>query len=192
VRQATDLLVQRGQLERRRGAGTFVRAIEPHVSLFDWGGTTAAFEKSGLALQTVLLQRPTLCGLGEADVQPQGSGAYELVRLARLKSVPVLLEKMAFDALVFPELNRHSLKDQSISNLVRQVYQRAPCSVRQSFSVGKVPQQWLSAMQVKASTSVLVVHRTLDFPGAPAACRSVMYCRTDQVQFTQTLPMQTL
>lgn len=192
VRQATDLLVQRGQLERRRGAGTFVKAIEPHVGLFDWGGTTAAFEKSGLALQTVLLQRPTACEAVDPGQPLHGRSAYQLVRLARLNDVPVLLEKMLFDAGVFPDLNRLPLKGKSISNLVQQIYHRAPTSVRQSFSVGKVERRWLTAMQAKPSTWVLVVHRALDFPGALAACTSVMYCRTDQVQFTQTLPMQAI
>lgn len=192
VRQATDLLIQRGQLERRRGAGTFVKAVEPHVNLFDWGGTAAAFEKSGLVLQTVLLQRPTACVVDDPGQALHGRSAYQLVRLARLDDMPVLLEKMSLDAEVFPELNRLTLKDKSISKLVQQVYHRAPSSVRQSFSVGKVERRWLAAMQAKPSTWVLVVRRVLDFPGALAACTSVMYCRTDQVQFTQTLPMQTI
>ncbi len=192
VRQATDLLVQTGQIERRRGAGTFVTASEPRVSLFDWGGTTAALEKSGLPFQTLLLQRPTACRVDDPTQPLHGRAAYQLVRLARLDKEPVLLEKMTFDAEVFPGLNRCSLKDQSISQLVQRLYQRAPSSVRQSFSVGKVERHWRPAMQVTSSTLVLVVHRTLDFPAAPAACCALMYCRTDRVQFTQTLPLQTL
>ena len=191
VRQATDLLVQRGLIERRRGAGTFVKVLEPQVSLFDWGGTTAAFEKSGLAFRTVLLQRVTACIVDEPSQPLHGRSAYQLVRLARLNNVPVLLEKMTFDAEVFPGLNQHSFKDQSVSNLVQRIYHRAPTSVRQSFTVGTVDKHWLKAMDVKPTTHLLVVDRILDFPGAAAACTSTMYCRTDQMHFTQTLPMQT-
>lgn len=191
VRQATDLLVQRGLIERRRGSGTFVKVLEPQVSLFDWGGTTAAFEKSGLAFRTVLLQRVTACTVDDPSQPLHGRSAYQLVRLARLNDVPVLLEKMTFDAEVFPGLNKHSFKDQSVSSLVQRIYHRAPTSVRQSFTVGKVDKHWLEAMDVKASMQLLVVDRILDFPGAAAACTSTMYCRTDQIQFTQTLPMQT-
>jgi GntR family transcriptional regulator len=187
VRQATDLLVQRGLVERRRGAGTFVMNADHHVNLFDWGGTTAAFEKSGLPFHTVLLQRPTACSI--ADSSGQERPGYCLVRLARLNDVPVLLEQMTFDAEIFPGLNRVSLKNQSISQLVQELYHRAPNCVRQSFAVGKIEKAWQQAMSVNSATQVLVVHRTLDFPGALAACTSTMYCRTDQVQFTQTLPI---
>jgi GntR family transcriptional regulator len=189
VRQATDLLVQRGLVERRRGAGTFVRNTEHHVNLFDWGGTTAAFEKSGLPFRTVLLQRPTACSLSGVPGGNEGRPGYCLVRLARLNDVPVLLEKMTFDAEIFPGLHRVSLKNQSISQLVQELYHRAPNCVRQSFSVGRIEKDWLESMAVKPATQVLVVQRTLDFPGALGACTSTMYCRTDQVQFTQTLPI---
>ncbi|MFL6539073.1 MAG: GntR family transcriptional regulator, partial [Chthoniobacterales bacterium] len=34
VRQATELLVKRGLIERRRGSGTYVRKAEQRVDLF--------------------------------------------------------------------------------------------------------------------------------------------------------------
>ena len=47
VRQATEVLVRRGLLERRRGAGTFVSTPREAVDLFTLSGTLAAFEGSG-------------------------------------------------------------------------------------------------------------------------------------------------
>jgi len=42
-------------------------------------------------------------------------------------------------------------------------------------------------LDVTPNARLLVVRRTLDFPGAEAACYSTMFCRTDRVQFIQTL-----
>jgi GntR family transcriptional regulator len=190
VRQATELLVRKGLVERRRGAGTFVKRAEPQVSLFDWGGTIAAFEKSGLSLRTVILQRATLRTIDDPNHPLQGRRAYCLVRLGRLDDVPVLLEKMSFDAEAFPGLHQHSLKGQSLSRLVERVYHRVPSSTKQSFTVGNIEECWAQSLQVPPGTPLLIVHRIVDFPGAAAACASTMYCRTDQVEFSQTLPAQ--
>src|SRR3954464_1230952 len=55
VRQATELLVQRGLVERRRGSGTFVRTAPRRVDLFSLGGTLSSFRERGLELTTKLL-----------------------------------------------------------------------------------------------------------------------------------------
>jgi GntR family transcriptional regulator len=49
VRQATELLVRRGMIERRRGSGTLVRPARPEVDLFTLSGTIAAFERTASA-----------------------------------------------------------------------------------------------------------------------------------------------
>ena len=56
VRQATEVLVRRGLLERRRGAGTFVSTPREAVDLFTLSGTLAAFEGLGLTLRTRLVE----------------------------------------------------------------------------------------------------------------------------------------
>src|SRR6185369_8673203 len=57
VRQATELLVQRGLVERRRGSGTFVRRAEQRVDLFSLAGTLSSFQKGGVAIESKLVRR---------------------------------------------------------------------------------------------------------------------------------------
>src|SRR4051812_7087555 len=64
VRQATELLVQRGLLERRRGSGTFVRQAPRQIDLFSLGGTLSSFREGGLDSSTKLLSK-----LSERKVQ---------------------------------------------------------------------------------------------------------------------------
>src|ERR1041384_5542017 len=59
VRQATELLVQRGLIERRRGSGTFVKTAPRRVDLFSLGGTLQSFRAGGVDLETTLLGRLT-------------------------------------------------------------------------------------------------------------------------------------
>ena len=53
VRQGTELLVRQGLLQRRRGAGTFVRQRVPEVDLFDLAGTMTSFRDKNLPLGTL-------------------------------------------------------------------------------------------------------------------------------------------
>ncbi|HYO93665.1 MAG TPA: GntR family transcriptional regulator, partial [Polyangiaceae bacterium] len=48
VRQATELLVQRGLIERRRGSGTYVRSAARRVDLFSLAGTLESFQAGGI------------------------------------------------------------------------------------------------------------------------------------------------
>lgn len=191
VRQATELLVQKGLIARRRGSGTYVRKVEPQVDLFELGGTIAAFRKSGFVLRTQLLQRPRLRDVEESSNPMAGQRAYILARLGRLEGLPVLIEHIYLSAEVFPAFEQVPLRGKSLSHLVQQHYHRTPCGSRQVFTIGALPRRWLQSLDVTSRTQLLIVRRTLDFPGAAAACFSAMYCRTDRVQFVQTLPART-
>ena len=57
VRQATELLVQRGLIERRRGSGTYVRKAEQRVDLFSLAGTLSSFQKGGIEIESKLTRK---------------------------------------------------------------------------------------------------------------------------------------
>ena len=48
VRQATDFLIRKGMLLRKRGSGTYVCARIKEVDLFSLGGTLSAFQSKGI------------------------------------------------------------------------------------------------------------------------------------------------
>ena len=84
VRQATDSLIQRGLIVRKRGSGTFVRQVPAQVDLFSLAGTLVSFDRSGIALSSRLLRRPKLQRVDDALSPLHGR---EVTRVERLSEV---------------------------------------------------------------------------------------------------------
>jgi GntR family transcriptional regulator len=187
VRQATDLLMRRGMVERRRGSGTYVTHT-PRVDLFTLAGTLSSFEKGGLALETRLLSRVlrTTVAAG-ADNPLSGREAFCFSRLGRVDGVPVLVERLFLDAQVFPDLPRMPLAGQSLSRLVEERYFLKPSHADQSFRVHFPARDVRAALQLAPRAPALRVNRTLHFPGVGAAIFCELDCRTDRFTFCQTI-----
>jgi GntR family transcriptional regulator len=188
VRQATDLLVRKQCLERRRGSGTFVTDPPERVDLFSLAGTLASFERGGVAARSSLVQRTRRVHV-EPDPENALSGldAWFLSRLSRVDGEPVLLEELYFDIERFPGLDRHSVAGRSLSQLVDEVYHLRPASADQNFRVVRAGAARAEVLDCGAREPLLLVKRTLHFPESPGAIFAELYCRTDRLVFSQTL-----
>lgn len=193
VRQATDLLVRRRCLERRRGSGTFVIEPPERVDLFSLAGTLASFERGGVAARTRLVQRPHRVHVDPDPENPfSGRDAWHLERLSRVDGEPVLLENLYLDPDRFPGLDRHSLAGRSLSQLVDEVYHLRPESADQTFRVASAGAVRSRRLECPTREPLLLVRRTLHFPDSPAAIHAELACRTQRLVFSQTLFSQPL
>lgn len=186
VRQATEVLVRRRLLERRRGSGTFV-SDAPEVDLFSLGGTLASFERSGVELQTRLLKPLRLRKVSAAGNPFAGGRAYSVERLGSVRRKPVLLEHIYFAPEVFAGLDEEPAASGSLSQLVAQRYGLRPRAGRQTFRVHLASSTLARTLKVEEHTPLLLVKRTLDFPGARAAMFAELYCQTDELVFAQDI-----
>lgn len=188
VRQATDLLVRRRILSRRRGSGTYVEAPPERVDLFSLAGTLASFEKGGVPVRTRWIQRTRRRHVPPDPDNPlSGRDAWTLTRLSRVEGEPVLLEELYLDPEVFPGLDRHSLAGRSLSQLVDAHYHVQPESADQNFRVVRAGARSAELLECSPRESLLLVKRTLHFPGARDALFAELLCRTDRLVFSQTL-----
>jgi GntR family transcriptional regulator len=187
VRQATELLVRRGLIRRKRGSGTFVRGDRRSVDIFSLAGTVSSFQSRGLELQTKLLERVGLRRVDDECNPLDGRQAYSYVRLGRVEGKPVLVEHVFLDPAVFVDLHKVSLAGASLAEIVRDRYHLEPTHGEQSFEVGLGSNAIQLALGLSCSEPMLVVRRTLHFPAAPEAIHSILYCRTDQIRFVQSL-----
>jgi GntR family transcriptional regulator len=188
VRQATDLLVRRRCVERRRGSGTFVVAPPERVDLFSLAGTLVSFERAEVPVRTALRVR-----LRRLRVEPDpdnpfsGREAWFVSRVSRAAGEPVLQEDIWLETTRFPDLDRHSLAGRSLSRLVEEQYHLRPESAEQTFRVARAGAARAASLRCAASHPLLLVKRTLHFPRAPAAIFAELACRTDRFVFSQTL-----
>lgn len=189
VRQATDSLIQRGILVRRRGSGTYVRSVPAQVDLFSLAGTLVSFEAQGIQLQSEV-DRPRLELVSEAEHPLNGRRAVRVVRLSRVEEQPVLLEEIDFDAERFPGLAKLSLKNQSLSEIVERRYRMRAQSADQSFRVQRLKREQAALLALQPGSPILLVERTLNFALAPQAVFARMYCRTDRFVFSQRVGAQ--
>jgi len=188
VRQATDLLIRRRQLERRRGSGTFVVEPPARVDLLSLAGTMASFERGGVAARTTLIQRPKLVSVSPREDNPFAGGeAWFLSRLSRVGSKPVLLEEIHLDPDHFSGLGRLSLAGRSLAQLTEEHFHMKAESADQRFRVERCDAERAALLELPADEPILRVDREIHFAHARNAIHAELRCRTDELAFSQTL-----
>jgi len=186
VRQATESLVRRGLLERRRGSGTFVREGAESIDLFSLGGTLASFSSKGVTLTTRILRRPRLVTVAQEHAL-SGRQVFFFSRLGSVQRRPVLLERFWFDAEVFPEFDALSWSGGSLSEAVRSRYRLEPLSADQSFEAVLPDCEEAKLLAVEEGQPLLKVQRVLHFATAREAVASEILCRSDRFVMSQTI-----
>jgi GntR family transcriptional regulator len=187
VRQAIDLLVRKGLLTRRRGAGTFVRDGQPEVDLFSLDGTSASFRKKGVAVETRVIAPIRLQRIQDTANPFNGEHAYFLPRLTLADNTPVLIEDLYLQADLFAGIEKIDLQGRSLSGVAEDKFYLRPIGGRQSFDIGYLKGLNAKRLQVGTRTPVLVVKRHLHFPKTTNGVFAQLWCRTDKFVFTQNI-----
>lgn len=191
VRQATDLLVRQGKLERRRGSGTYVLPPTKTIDLFSLAGTSAAFRNSELNAKLVLVNDPTLENIklatSDGETEALSETFLKIERCALVDDTPVLFETLWFSSELFPGLQNQNLANQSLSALVRDVYFLEPTSADQTFFVISANKDQAKQLKTPVGTPLLRVHRQLHFNDQPSGIHAEIVCLTDRFEFSQTL-----
>jgi GntR family transcriptional regulator len=190
VRQATELLVRQGLLERRRGAGTFVRQPPPEVAAFSLQGTLASFAEQGIAVRVEPLEVPrlqTICAENNPEHPFAGRNVWTYSRLSHVEEGPALLERTWLDPDAFPGIQQLALGTDSLARLLEQHYGETPTGGRQQFHAMGADDSLAKALQLTPGSPLLQVRRSLDFARGSNALYTELYCNTDRIRLAQHL-----
>jgi len=188
VRQATDLLVRKRMVVRKRGSGTFVLEKQDEIDLFSLGGTISAFKKKGIPVTSRIIEKTSLQFVEGDDENPfSGRKSYFLSRLTLAEGQPVLIEDIYLQHELFSGIDRIDLSDRSLSRVVYENYYMRPIGGKQTFKTGNLSGKRVADLNVPAHMPILMVRRFLDFQGAENAIYSEIFCRTDRFVFSQEL-----
>lgn len=187
VRQATDMLVRQGRLERRRGSGTYVLPPTRSIDLFSLAGTSAALGESDLDAKLTLVSGPVRESINTATSDEPQADTFRVERCAIVEGKPVLFETLWFNADLFHGLDKLTLADQSLSALVRDRYFLEPTSADQTFYAITADAKIAAQLKVAVGKPLLRVLRVLHFGETQHALTVEIICLTDQFEFSQTL-----
>lgn len=201
VRQATDLLVREGRLERRRGSGTFVLPPRRAIDLFSLAGTSAALDRDDLNANLEIIGQPSReallinCtdGVFKNAASMEGTAAdssrewIKVQRRALVDGLPVLCETFWFAADVFADLDKFKLENRSLSALVRDEYYLQTTAMEQQFLVTHADAFLAQQLEVELDAPLLRVLRSLCFGELIDVLYVEINCLTDRFAFSQTL-----
>ena len=188
ARQATDLLVRKRMLVRKRGSGTFVGESRKEVDLFSLAGTISSFYKKGISIKTQIIEDIRKQTIKNDSENPfSGQEAYFFSRLSRVEDMPVLIEDIYLHSTLFSGIERFNLQGRSLSEIVEAQYYMRPTGGKQNFRIGYLTGEKAESLNISSDIPVLTVKRFLYFEHAKNAIYSELFCRTDQFVFSQTI-----
>jgi len=99
VRQAMELLVRKGLVERKRGSGTFVKEQTCQVDLFSLAGTSQAFSTKGINTSSKIIHTLSIQEIVDDKSNPfDGTRAFFLSRLTLVMTDSLLADPLLNNA----------------------------------------------------------------------------------------------
>ncbi len=188
VRQATELLIRKGVLKRRRGSGTFVKDKQEEIDLFSIAGTSSAFNKKGIKVEVKIYAAiKKIKDIKNINNPFYNRDTYFFSRLSIIQDEPLLIEDFYLDTDIFEGIEKYDFKENSLSNIVEEKYFLKPISGKQNFQIYYADKQKAEKLNIEPTVPLLKVERFLNFKNAENAVYSEIYCKTDKFVFSQTI-----
>lgn len=186
LRQALQVLELRGLLDRRQGAGTYVAEPKIERSADRLFAFSRGIRQRGLtpSARVVLFeQRPADAALARKLGIDERAQIYYCHRLRLANGTPMMLEKSAFPAVLFPGLELHDLAVRSIYEIMAGEYGKTIAQAHQTLEAVDASTYEAELLAIAPGAACMLESRlTLDTAGWPVEYTRNLY-RGDRFRF---------
>ena len=194
LRHALDVLQQRGLIERRQGAGTFVASPRFERKAAEFFPFTEGIRHRGFepGSQIISLQRLLVSpSVAEKLELTDGDEVWRFHRLRSVNGEPLLVETFSLPATMAPEMDSFDLSERSVYDVLETEYGVVVGHARLSLEAVAISEFEAELLRVPiGSPAILERHLAFDTTGRPVDYGYDVY-RGDRVRFvtdSATLP----
>lgn len=188
LRQALQLLLLKGRIEKRRGAGTYVAAAKIERVTTRLNPFTRGMEQSGYltGAEVVFLVRVKAKSIASRLRLPAEAELYYCHRVRSINRLPVMVEMFYLPVSLFPGFDRLDLRNSSIYTILESQYGITVVGAEQSLEAVAASEYEANLLNLAIGSPLLFERRVgLDQDGRPVEYAKDLY-RGDRFRFLLT------
>jgi GntR family transcriptional regulator len=164
VRRALTELVNEGLLERRHGSGTYVAKPKMTYESAELANTVEAMQRRNIATASQLIEFSEIVAsrrLAELLNIEIGNAIYRVDILRFANRVPVILERVFFPCVHFPNLEEWDLEKSSIYDLLTSVYKVRLGRISQTVEAVAAADTVAQLLRIEENSPLLMLSRII-------------------------------
>ncbi|ARF15680.1 GntR family transcriptional regulator [Sporosarcina sp. P12(2017)] len=187
VREAINLLVREGILEKRHGKGTFVSLKPIHDWLGNLSSTTEAIRDIGMKPGAKLITHYKTIPSTYIQERTGFTEAYFIKRVRYADDIPIGIERHYYPIAIGEELIKYNLDNATLYDLVQNELGIQFAEADQTISSGYLLPEDMEYLDVPANTNFMIAVRIIkDQAGSVVEMEEAFY-RSDMYSFKMNL-----
>lgn len=183
VREAINLLVREGILEKRHGKGTFVSVKPLHDWLGNLSSTTETIRHIGMKPGAKLITHYKTTPPTYIQEQTGFKEAYFIKRVRFANDIPIGVERHYYPVAIGEELIKYDLDNATLYDLVQHELGIQFAEADQTISSGQMLQDDLDYLDIPPDTNVLIAERVIQDQAGTIIEMEEAFYRSDMYMF---------
>ena len=157
LRFAVDMLVESGQLYRKKGSGTYIAESKLVRNLLGVNSLSTEVRQLGLPFSTHILSLRVIECTKQVSKKlhiPLGQNVYECIRVRSIEGVPCIMETMYLDQNQCLDLEKYYHDKSSIYSIFENIYKKTLVAGEEKISVTYVSEEEAALLDLEEGEPV--------------------------------------